>query len=47
LPLSLLASHAYVPLPGKGMYNAPVAGCSLQHPAGASLRSRHDKRRTT
>jgi hypothetical protein len=32
LPLSSLASHGYVPLLGKGMYPAPVAGCSLQHP---------------
>jgi hypothetical protein len=31
LPLSLLASHAYVPLLGKGMYPDPIAGCSLQH----------------
>jgi hypothetical protein len=32
LPLSLLASNAYMPLPGKGMYPAPIVGCSLQHP---------------
>jgi hypothetical protein len=32
LPWSLLASHAYVPPLGKGMYPAPIAGCSLQHP---------------
>ncbi len=45
LPLSLLASHAYVPLLGKGMYPAPIAGCSLRHPwkhpSGASLQSWH------
>jgi hypothetical protein len=32
LGASLLASHAYVPPLGEGMYPAPIAGCSLQHP---------------